>query len=469
METIHSTTELEQFRYRLYQNIDNRADTMLDLLDALSSNTTASTVVELSLNPLFRRGYSSLFKGIGESNLAQIEMPKMVGPFLPHPQSRKYWLLGVDVTSNPRVFAPTLADRTFVHQPNLLQGNKPVTIGHAYSTVVLLPEAIEGASRNWVVPMSTRRVGSDEDTELVGAEQIAALLIDPQVPINGELCVEVCDSKYSKPGYLHANRAHTNLVTITRVRSNRVLYRQPEVDPKSGKAGHPTWFGERFALSDPATWHVPEQESSIHYVSQRGKQYRVVLQGWSNMLMRGRRTPNSLPMQRHPFTLVRVCVYNAADELVFRRPMWLLAVGPQRHQLSVEEIYTSYRQRFDQEHFYRFSKQKLLMTAYQTPEVDHEENWWTLVHLAYTQLWLARPFADSLPRPWERYLPGVKARRLTPSMVQRDLDRIIRHLGTPAQPPKPYFIAPGRPKGLRLTPRTRKPVIKKPPSVQLSA
>jgi len=44
-------TILRQFRQEVYQNFNKRADTLMNLLDALSSNTTGQTVVELSLNP----------------------------------------------------------------------------------------------------------------------------------------------------------------------------------------------------------------------------------------------------------------------------------------------------------------------------------------------------------------------------------------------------------------------------------
>ena len=43
--------QLKQFRQQLYTSIPYRADATMDLLDALSSNTTAHSVVELSLNP----------------------------------------------------------------------------------------------------------------------------------------------------------------------------------------------------------------------------------------------------------------------------------------------------------------------------------------------------------------------------------------------------------------------------------
>jgi hypothetical protein len=37
-------SQLKQFRQEVYQNFNKRADTMMDLLDALSSNTSANTV-----------------------------------------------------------------------------------------------------------------------------------------------------------------------------------------------------------------------------------------------------------------------------------------------------------------------------------------------------------------------------------------------------------------------------------------
>jgi len=38
------------------------------------------------------------------------------------------------------------------------------------------------------------------------------------------------------------------------------------------------------------------------------------------------------------------------------------------------------------EHLFRFGKQKLLMRAYSTPEVHHEENWFQLTLLSYVNL-----------------------------------------------------------------------------------
>ncbi|MEG4887665.1 hypothetical protein QUA82_12205 [Microcoleus sp. F8-D3] len=84
----------------------------------------------------------------------------------------------------------------------------------------------------------------------------------------------------------------------------------------------------------------------------------------------------------------------------------------------------------------RFSKQRLLMGSFQTPEVEHEENWVQLTLLAYIQLWAARDVASVLPRPWEKYHHKKTNYSVTPSLVQRDFYRIIRRTGTPAISPK---------------------------------
>lgn len=58
------TRQFQNFRQNLYDSFEHCCDSVMDLLDALSGNDRATSVAELSLNPLFRRGYSSLYKAI---------------------------------------------------------------------------------------------------------------------------------------------------------------------------------------------------------------------------------------------------------------------------------------------------------------------------------------------------------------------------------------------------------------------
>jgi hypothetical protein len=385
----------------------------------------------------------------------------LLSTYLPRPQARSYWLLGTDVTPQPRRYAHTLADRGIVYQPNTIKGNKPVTIGHQYSTTVLLPEAEVGLSASWVIPLMTRRIRTDEDKEMVGSEQIDTLLKEPKLPFGKTFCVDVGDTSYSKPACLHANRHHHRLVTLARTRGTRVFYRQFVSDPeeRNRPVGRPRSYGQRFALQEPETWHQPDEQATVIEKSRRGKTYRIEIKAWQNMLMPGKLKPKRLPMYLYPFTLVQVLRYDDKGQLACKRPMWLLAIGERCQELSARDIYQAYGRRYDLEHFFRFGKQRLLLAAFQTPEHVREEQWWQLAHLAYAQLWMARHLACNLPRPWERNLPQMKQHLLSPTLVQRDFGRIIRQIGTPAQPPKRRGISTGRRKGSKLPPRPRQQVV----------
>lgn len=453
--------EFQQFRQVLYQNLNKRADTALELIDALCGFPVAESPVQLTLAPEFRRTYTALYKAVDEANWKDLSLAKLTATAVPRPKQYPFWLFAVDVTPQPRPFASALPDRGVVHYPNPVGGNKPVTIGHQYSTVVLRTENEPQMTKSWVVPMSVQRVATDEDKELVGAGQIRALLEAPELPWHRELIVEVGDTSYSKPAYLHANREHDNLVTVARARSNRVFYRQ-FVYPDGHRPSHrPKCYGEAFKLPEPTTWHPPDETTQLAYTSRRGKKYTVVIQSWHNMLMRGKNQPERLPMAKYPFTLVRVMLYREDGTPAFKRPLWLIVMGERRGALSLEDSYAAYAARVDIEHFFRFGKQQLLLTAFQTPETAREERWWIIVHLAYAMLWMARHLAHHLPRPWERHLPTAQQREISPTLVQRDFARLIRQMGTPAQPPKPRGKSPGRPPGTQLPPRPHPKVVVK--------
>lgn len=456
-----TTNQLKQFRNEVYQNFNNckRTDTLMDLVDALSSNTTARTVVEVTLNPHFRRHYSALNKAMQVNSISDEQLSRLTAKMMDGSCERQYHLLGTDVTSRPRPYADTLKDRGFVYQPNTIKGNTPIAIGHQYSFVALLPERKKEKIGNWVLPLAMQRVGNQENKEMVGAQQVAAILNDNSLPFGKDLCVEVADSAYSKPAYLNANRDKKNFVSIVRARGTRSFYRQPvQAKHESPKQGHPAWYGEPFYLKVPDTWGAPDEVAATTFVSHKKISYRVEIQAWSNMLMRGGK---NLPMHQHPFTLVKIRLSNQMGQALFQKPLWLIVMGDRRMELSLLDIYQAYLQRYDLEHFFRFGKQKLLLDKFQTPDDEHEEHWWRLVALAYLQLWVAKDAVLHLPRPWEQYLPSIVNKQITPAIVLRDMSRIIRQIGSPAPAPKRRGNSPGRRKGTKLTPRKRQPVLKK--------
>jgi hypothetical protein len=471
--------QLKQFRQELHEAFDHRADALMELLDALSSTPDARSVAELSLSPFFRRGYGSAYDAIAhlfqasdpetaeeERRAWEQKLLRLKVPYLSPPQHWKFWLLGTDAVSVARLFADTLEDRTFVYQPNVPRGNKPITIGHQYSAQVMYPEKDQSSDSPWVFPLSTRRIQSEETATAVGNEQIDALMEDETLPFHEELCVHVADSTYSAVLFLGSTEKHKNLVNVVRSRSNRVFYRQPLPVEGKQKPGRPPWYGEPFSLKDPTTWGEADAVEETTLTTRKGQTYRVQLEGWHDLLMRGKK---DLLMQQKPFTLIRVRVLDEQGHPIFQHTLWLIVMGQRRQELSLVEAWEAYAQRFDVEHYFRFGKQRLLMATFQTPDVSHEENWLEFVSLAYVQLWLAREVVEALPRPWEQYLPQPEGQVASPSAVQRDFGRILREIGTPAQPPKRRGNSPGRAKGTRLTRRKRHRAIKKDPKTRKTA
>lgn len=112
----------KNFRDRVYRFFPSRRDAAMELVDALSSNKTASSVVELSLSPLHRRNYCSITRVLDEY-LSQDAVPaqqqkrlltKLLSSLCPLVQQRRFHLFAVDCTPEPRIFSPTLEDRSYV-------------------------------------------------------------------------------------------------------------------------------------------------------------------------------------------------------------------------------------------------------------------------------------------------------------------------------------------------------------------
>ena len=316
------------------------------------------------------------------------------------PQQRPFYLFATDTTPHPRPYAKTLSERGYIYQPNTIKGNKPINVGHSYSVCSILPEKETDDHGAWAIPLSGERVSLDQSSVDVASEQIQSVMCDSSLPWHEKLCVLVADSVYSQRSFVFEQSIHKNLVVIARVRSNRIFYQSPPVTESKKKRGCPKKYGERFDLADTETWHQPDETTQIQQTTRKGRLLNVTIQAWHEMLMRGTLEQK---MYHHPFTLIRIHVTDSTGNSVWK-PMWLIVIGDQRREISPTVAYKSFRQRFDIEHMFRFSKQRLLMRSFQTPDVEHEENWILLVMLSYVQLWAAKDLATHLPRPWERYL-----------------------------------------------------------------
>lgn len=436
---------LKHFRDSIYRFFPSRRDAAMELVDAISSNRSARSVVELSLSSLHRRNYCSITRVLGEfisqnpaiASAQKQALTSILSSVCPPLQKRRFHLFAVDCTPEPRVFSPTLEDRSYVYSPNAVCGNKPVTIGHKYSIAAYLPEKSSTETPPWLIPVACARVNTTQNAEVLGMEQIASTIKSHSHFISG-LCVSLGDTAYNTPLCLGVVKNNANQVHISRTRNNKKFYypfRQDRTTTLSER-GRPTVYGDLYKLNDPTTWRAPDEHIEFSQPSRTGKMLHIKVDAWDDIIMRSKK---GTKLSDYPLRLLRVQVFKPSGELLFKRPLWLTAAGKRRMELSLFDIYSSYRQRFDIEHFFRFGKTRLLMDKIQTPDVGHEEAWWQLVMIAYTQLYLSRSIAANLPNPWERYLPAFKQSETIkqPTVVQKDFERIIRMIGTPAQPPKP--------------------------------
>ena len=172
---------------------------------------------------------------------------------------------------------------------------------------------------------------------------------------------------------------------------------------------------------------------------------------------------------KHPLRLLRIFVYKGSGELLFKKPLWLIVSGENVLNYHCEIFLIVIVQSFDLEHFFRFGKNKLLMDKSQTPDVDHEEAWWQLTMIAYTQLYLARDLAKNTPTPWEKYLPTLNWKRnianTSTNRLRKNYSGVWHACKTTQYPKK----APGRQIGEKQVARMRYPIVQKSIAEQLIA
>lgn len=459
-----SVAKLRLFRQKIYGLFQKRADATFELVDALSSNTQAKQTVELSQNAYYRRNYCSITRSVDEfyteaapdaRHLQNQVMSTLLAEQCPSLIKRSFHLFAVDCTSNERLFSPTLVDRSPVYTARpTVPSNKPVTIGHQYSVAVYLPEKPTRQTAPWVIPLSAERVSTEQKGTRIGMEQIT-LIIQGNKDFKNTLCVSVADSAYSSPACLNESGKNENQVHTSRVRNNRNLPRAI-IEKQAPKRGRPRKYGPSFKLGDESSWGTPIEATEFKTTSQKGKIQIIRITGWINLTMRDK---NKVA----PFRLVRIQVFKENGEPLFKRSLWLLVAGKRRDELSLRDIFESYRQRFDIEHFFRFGKNRLLLDKFQTPDLEHEKAWWQLTMLAYAQLYLARQLANNFPNPWEKWLPEFKSNReeKSPTQVQKDFGRIIGEIGTPAKAPKPRKKSRGRSQGETQIKRPHQKVVYK--------
>lgn len=295
------------------------------------------------------------------------------------------------------------------------------------------------ASGTWLAPLAVDRIGSGSTPVGSALVQLARLAQTSTDPLIG-----VGDREYGGNAVLRVVPHVPGVPTrfVARLRTNLVFYHAPP-PRQPGQRGAPRKYGLRIQLNDPTTWPAPEWTGTT--TSARGE--RIDLRGWTGWRRRG------IPEQ--PVQMVQVVVRKGDGQPKYAQPLWLMVVGG---DLPWAEVWPLYQRRWSEETLHAQAKDLLGWSRAQLGSVARQDQWTWLVLLAYWQLLLARDMASDCPRPWERAAP---AGPLPLARVQRDYGRILWQFGLALPPPKPRGKAPGRPRGTRLPPKPRQPILKR--------
>jgi Transposase DDE domain len=441
----HPLARLGAFRAELYACFTGRADALFELGDALLCAQAVPSLPHLSLEPVCRRGWGSVYAALARGRIDTERLRDLLASSLPDGDPPVF---AVDVTTWPRCDAECSPQRGYYYHPSRHSAGQPIITGWAWQWIA----QVSFARDSWTAPVDARRLHPLDDTDQTAAGQIRALLA--RLPASQAVPLFVFDGGYDS-AQLTLDLADAGVAVLVRLRSDRCFYADPPPRPP-GASGRPRRHGAKFNLADPATWPVPT--ATLATVDD---QYgTVTVQAWAGLHPKQQRHPGHGSGRPRPIvrgTILRVQVERVPAKTRPPKVLWLWWAGP--GELDLDLVWRAYVRRFDLEHTIRFAKQSLGWT---TPRVRHPEQadrWTLLVLAAYAQLRLARAIAADQRLPWERPRPQP---RLSPYRVRRGFPRLLCTLGSPASAPKPTGCPPGRPKGRCSGPAMRYPAIKKP-------
>ncbi len=173
--TMNNFDKLREFRHKAYTLMGNGRDALFDLIDAVLVSRSVYSFAELSLSPVFRRRWSSLYEALQDSAPPRTQLMQL---YIEQIAQQERIVLAGDHTAWSRLQAVTLRERTYEHQATPMSGAKPVTIGQGYSTLAWIPEA----QGSWALPLLHERISSGESPIEKAINQLRCCLSNPDEP-----------------------------------------------------------------------------------------------------------------------------------------------------------------------------------------------------------------------------------------------------------------------------------------------
>lgn len=427
--TIQQLNKLIEFRQTVYEQILVKGqDAQFEVLDALLLSGKIGCYAELSLNPVFRRGWSSTYQAVKSGTISRTELARCFVQQVPQTGIQVY-PLDTTVWAHPK--ARTLTGLVYAPSPTQALKKGSIVQGHQYSLLTWTPEP----GQSWSLTLSNRRLQPEQSAIAVGVEQVKALCQARQDPLQRVLDVIVADGHYGNHQFFGPLRKLA-CAGLARLRRDRVLYGPPP--PYSGR-GRPVVHGQRFAFKAADSW--PQPNETVELEHPRWGQVR--LRRWHNFHAKQEASSS--------FDVILAEVHLEREQPP--AGLWLGYV-PGHTDQPVEVVWSWFDYRWPIEPSIRFRKQALHWTLPRFQDDLACDRWTQLVDVAYWQLFLARPLVQDQPLPWQK--PQA---RLSPYRVKQGLAPIFCQIGSPAQPPQTRGKSPGWPRGRsRTKPQRFKPL-----------
>lgn len=446
MDTTHLTL-LAAFRASVYAAFGRRRDALFELCDTLLTTGPVPSLPLLSVQPQHRRKWGSLYDALAAGQIMTAALEPVLAA---HPLAGGEPIYAVDVSVWPRCDAETSPERGMYYHASRHSSGQPIVAGWAYSWIAQLGFARD----SWTAPMQVRRLRPQENSNVVAAAQITALLAE--LPCEAPLPWFIFDAGYD-PVQLTQALGEARAAILVRLRAGRCFYADPTSQARTGR---PRRHGHKFICDDPQTWPVPTGELRLE-----DWQYGTVhVRAWTGLHPKthGQHVKRDARARRPIVrgTLLLVEVSRLPQQTRQPQALWLWWHTPDDADSipDLDRAWRAYTRRFDVEHTFRLFKQTLNWTLPRVRHPEQADRWTWLVLLAYTQLRLARPLVDDQRLPWQRpQLMGC----LSPVRVLRAFPLLLPRLPLLAYPPKPCGRSPGRPIGKRSGRATRFPAVTK--------
>jgi hypothetical protein len=416
--------ELTQFLKAVYESIDKRRDSYVELGLALASSEYVESIVSLSKSHLYRRGFGSVYDTLSNVKIDETSWLQATRAMLRAccEQPEGVVIFSGDSTFVKRRAAVTLPERCYTRSRTgeLLIGQQ------SYWTHQLV-----ASDTSWCGVVKAERMNQQSVTEMAAKH---LQLIDQQA--NGKQ-LYVLDAGHGK-AVLAGYRECQHSDVVMRVKGNQVFYDKPAA--YSGR-GRPALHGACIKL---AAMPEPITCSQLDY-----RQQNLRVQVWTDLHYQGYADIHG--------RILRLDFLDEQGKPRHSAPIWLFTTNT---DLAPELLAKAYLGRANHELTFRFLKQHLALTAVQSPALKHVDAHLRLVGFAMNLLLASRAHLQPKPDPW---YPRQVSLPISQRQAQKQALAFFLNVPNPTQPPRPAGKAKGRPTATSLSPRPRFDVARKTP------